>query len=52
MCDEMQAEVERILLDHLATAEARVVLERNPRIPLDKKHEITTKPIFVLLVQR
>ena len=31
--EEMEAEVERILLHHLATTEARVVLELHPRIP-------------------
>ena len=30
--DEVKAEVERILLDHLAAPEARVVLELHPRI--------------------
>ena len=36
--DEVEAEVERVLLDHLPAAEARVMLELHPRIPLEKKH--------------
>ena len=40
--DEMKAKMKRILLDHLPTPEACMVLELHPRITLDKKNEITT----------
>ena len=49
MCDEVEAEVERVLLDHLAAAEAGVVLELHPRIPFEKKYEIENKNSFFCL---
>ena len=49
MRDEVEAEVERILLDHLAAAEARVMLELHPRIPLDKNMKSQLKANFCLV---